>query len=176
MSYTFGGGNERQQVSSEILPEGDYNFRVLECGEPYLNQNDKWVVKVKLSILPSDQWVWDQPWSGQTGAGEKRDGIGDFLLAIGRATALGKEIDWDNIVGARGKCRLRQGEISLGSRKGQKRNEVHYYYRPKQVGPTSEPTKQSFTEAEIKASQAAIGKTLTGKDPDLDVEPDDIPF
>jgi hypothetical protein len=176
MNYTFGGGSERGQVSPDILPEGDYNFRVLECGEPYLNPNDNWVVKVKLSILPSDQWVWDQPWSGKTGMGEKRDGIGDFLLAIGRATTLGQEVDWDNIVGARGRCRLRQGEISQGSRKGQKRNEVHYYYRPKQVGPSAAAPRQSFTEAEVKESQAKIAKTIGAKDPDLDVEPDDIPF
>jgi hypothetical protein len=175
MNYKFGGGNERESMSSEILPEGDYQFRVLECGEPYLNQNHNWVVKIKLAILPTDQWVWDQPWSGQTAAGEKRDGIGDFLLAIGRSTAVGKEVDWDSIVGARGTCRLRQGEIGAGNRKGQKRNEVHYYYRPKQVGPTAEAPRQSFTEQEIKQSQAAIAKTL-GQDPDLDVEPDDIPF
>jgi hypothetical protein len=173
MNYTFSGGSERQQVSSDILPEGDYNFRVLECGEPYLNQNDNWVVKVKLSILPSDQWVWDQPWSGQTGAGEKRDGIGDFLLAIGRAPALGKEIDWDNIAGARGKCRLRQGEISLGSRKGQKRNEVHYYYRPKQVGPTAEPPRQSYSQEEY--NQARRQQEAKSAGPD-DLEPSDIPF
>jgi hypothetical protein len=174
MSYTFGGGNERQQVSSEILPEGDYNFRVLECGEPYLSQKSNWVVKVTLSISPSDQWVWDQPWSGRTEAGEERDGIGDFLLAIGRATVLGKEIDWDNIVGARGRCRLRQGEISLGSRKGQKRNEVHYYYRPKQVGPNAEQApRQSYSQEEY--NQARRQQEAKSAGPD-DLEPTDIPF
>jgi len=172
MSYTFGGGSERQQVPSEILPEGDYNFRVLECGEPYLNQNDNWVVKVKLSILPSDQWVWDQPWSGETGAGQKRDGIGDFLLAIGRAPAIGKEINWDNIVGARGRCRLRQGEIGQGSRKGQKRNEVHYYYRPKQVGPGTEQPPRSYSQDEVSKSAKSAQAAASGGD----IEPDDIPF
>jgi hypothetical protein len=176
MSYKFGGGSERDQAPSDILPEGDYNFRVLECGEPYLNPNNNWVVIVKLAIAPNDQWVWDQPWSGQTGAGDKRDGIGDFLLAIGRPTAIGKEIDWDNIVGARGKCRLRQGEIGAGSRKGQKRNEVHYYYRPKQVGPGAEQRPQTYSPQEVAKASADAERRSGGKDPDLDVAPDDIPF
>ena len=64
----------------------------------------------------------------------------------------------------------------MGTLAGKEVNKVAWFMRPKQVGPSAEAPRQSFTEQEIKASQAAIGKTLTGKDSDLDVEPDDIPF
>src|SRR4029077_3808175 len=105
-----------------------------------------------------------------------RDGIAEFLLAINRAPKIGEEPDWKRLVSAKGKCRLKVEIAAQGSLAGKEVNKVAFFHRPKQVGPATEQPRQSFTQSEIKASQAAIGRTLTGKDPDLDVEPDDIPF
>src|SRR4029077_5668539 len=108
--------------------------------------------------------------------GEDRDGIAEFLLAINRVPKIGEEPDWQRLVGAKGKCRLKVEIAAQGSLAGKEVNKVAFFHRPKQVGASVEPLKQSFTESEIKESQAAIAKTLADKDPDLDVEPDDIPF
>jgi hypothetical protein len=173
-SYRFSGGEQRRPVSGP-LPEGDYQFQVAEYQEPYQKANGNWVLKVRLTI--EGQTVFDQCWSGVDKNDEERDGIGSFLLAVNRAPKnKGDEPDWRKVEGAHGKCRLKVEIAQMGALAGKEVNRVAYYYVPKQVGPSVEPTKQSFTESEIKASQAAIGKTLTGKDPDLDVEPDDIPF
>jgi hypothetical protein len=173
-SYRFSGGEQRRPVSGP-LPEGDYIFAVAEYQPPYQKANGNWVLKVRLTI--EGQTIFDQAWSGTDKNGEDRDGIGEFLLAVNRAPKnKGDEPDWRKVEGARGRCRLKVEIAQMGALAGKEVNRVAYYYRPKQVGPSTEAQKQSFTENEIKKSQAAMGKTLAGKDPDLDVEPDDIPF
>jgi hypothetical protein len=190
-SYKFGGGTQKPlgAAVSGVLPEGDYTFTVLECTEPYLNDNGRWVLKVKLSIPPDDHWVWAAPWSGETDAHEERDGIGDFLLAVNRATAVGKEPDYRRVIGAKGRCRLKLGKDN----KDRERNEVAYFHTPKEVGTSAsafdlssgrksvEPPKQerrpkTYSQEERNEAQRVAEKNARGKDPDLDTAPDDIPF
>jgi hypothetical protein len=172
-SYIYRGEPEQRVFGA--LPEGDYAYVVADCGEPYQKDSGNWVLSVKLLIQPSGASVFANPWSGVTKDGEERDGIGEFLLSCNRAPKPGTEPDWKRCVGARGKCRLKVEIAQMGTLAGKEVNKVAWFMRPKQVGPAAEAPRQSFTESEIKESQAAIAKTLA-KDPDLDVEPDDIPF
>ena len=173
-NYIYRGEPEQRVFGA--LPEGDYAYVVADCGEPYQKDTGNWVMSVKLAIQPSGASVFANPWSGVTKDGEERDGIGEFLLSCNRAPKPGSEPDWKRCVGAKGKCRLKVEIAKMGTLAGKEVNKVGFFHRPKQVGPSAEAPRQSFTESEIRASQAAIGKTLAGKDPDLDVEPDDIPF
>ena len=174
-SYVYRGAPEARVFGP--LPEGDYSFVVSSADEPYF-KNDKWILAVKLTIQPQGIPVFANPWSGTDRNGEDRDGIAEFLLAINRAPAPGDEPEWGRLIGAKGKCRLKVEIAAQGSLAGKEVNKVAWFHRPKQVGPSAEVPRQSFTEQEIKESQAAISKVLGGvpKDPDLDVEPDDIPF
>jgi hypothetical protein len=174
-NYRYRGEPEQRVFGA--LPEGDYMFVVAEIDEPYTNPrsgND--VLPIKLSIQPQGVPVFANPWCGTDKNGEDRDGIAEFLLAVNRAPKIGEEPDWQRLVGAKGKCRLKVEIASQGALAGKEVNKVAWFHRPKQVGPTAEQPPQSFTKAEIKESQAAIAKTIGAKDPDLDVEPDDIPF
>jgi hypothetical protein len=172
-SYIYRGEPESRVFRP--LPQGDYSFVVSIADAPYF-KNDKWILAVKLTIQPQGIPIFANAWSGVDRNGEDRDGIAEFLLAVNRAPAPGDEPEWGRLIGAKGKCRLKVEIAGQGALAGQEVNRVVFFHRPKQVGPTSDPLKQSFTEAELKQSQAAIGKTLAGKDPDLDVAPDDIPF
>jgi hypothetical protein len=172
-SYIYRGEPESRVFGP--LPQGDYSFVVSTADEPYF-KNDKWILAVKLTIQPQGIPIFANPWSGVDRNGEFRDGIAEFLLAVNRAPAPGDKPEWGRLIGAKGKCRLKVEIASQGSLAGKEVNKVAFFHRPKQVGPATEQPRQSFTQSEIKASQAAIGKTLTGKDADLDVEPDDIPF
>jgi hypothetical protein len=171
-SYIYRGEPESRVFGP--LPQGDYSFVVSSADEPYF-KNEKWILAVKLTIQPQGVPIFANPWTGIDRNGEDRDGIAEFLLAVNRAPVPGDEPEWDRLIGAKGKCRLKVEIAAQGTLAGKEVNKVAFFHRPKQVGPTTEPTKQSFTESEIKESQAAIAKTLA-KDPDLDVEPDDIPF
>jgi hypothetical protein len=173
-SYIYRGEPEQRVFGA--LPEGDYAYVVADCGEPYQKDNGNWVLAVKLAIQPSGASVFANPWAGTDKNGEERDGIGEFLLSCNRAPKPGDEPDWKRCAGAKGKCRLKVEIAAQGALAGKEVNKVAFFHRPKQVGPTGEPLQQSFTEAELKKIKAAIGKTLAGQDPDLDVAPDDIPF
>ena len=173
--YIYRGEPEGQKTFG-ALPDGDYAFTVSSADAPYY-KNQHWILAVKLSIQPQGVPVFANPWTGTTTAGEERDGIAEFLLAINRAPAAGEEPRWDRLVGARGKCRLKVEIAKMGTLAGKEVNKVHYFHRPKQVGPSTEPPRQSFTPEEYKKSQEAIAKTVAGPvGSDLDVEPDDIPF
>jgi hypothetical protein len=173
-SYRFSGGEQRRPVSGP-LPEGNYEFVVAEYQEPYQKANGNWVLKVRLTI--QGQAVFDQPWSGETTQGEPRDGIGEFLLAINRAPKnKGDAPDWRKVEGAHGKCRLKVEVAQMGALAGQEVNRVAYYYRPKEIGPTTDqPPRQSYSQAEVeKATQDA--RRRAGAPSDEDIEPSDIPF
>jgi hypothetical protein len=146
------------------LPEGDYNFIVTECDKPYLSQKDNWVLRVVISIpfegeqIAITAWPWSRSEQNNT---DGRDDIGDFLLAVNRASKKNEAPDWPQVIGAKGKCRLRQ-------REGTDSNEVHYFYKPKQVGPAAE---QEFSKEEFaRARKQATAKA--GAPGDLE----DIPF
>lgn len=168
--YRFMGGEERRSFSGP-LPEGDYEFEVADCQEPYQKANNNWVLKVRLTIR--GQTVFDQPWSGETSQGEPRDGIGEFLLAVNRAPATkGDAPDWRKVEGAHGKCRLKLEVAQMGSMAGKEVNRIAYYYRPKEVGPTAAP-KQGVSDAKW-AEQQRRSKQAAGAP--SDEEPNDIPF
>ena len=151
--YKFMGGSPRKV--SAPLPEGDYDFSVLDCGEPYLTANGNWALKV--ALLVEGQRVLYTPWSrSETNNPDNRDGIGDFLLAINCAPVAGQKFDWQKVIGARGRLRLRL-------RQGTDWPEVHYFHVPHQLDQPQQP------------SAAASLPTKRPID-DLDQEPDDIPF
>src|SRR4029077_19554861 len=172
-SYIYRGEPESRVFGP--LPQGDYSFVVSTADEPYF-KNDKWILAIKLTIQPQGIPIFANPWSGIDRNGEDRDGIAEFLLAVNRAPAPGDEPEWGRLIGAKGKCGLRVEIAEACAREGKEVNKVAFFHRPKQVGSTLSQMPQSFTENEIKKSQAAIAKTLGVKDPDLDVAPDDIPF
>jgi hypothetical protein len=172
-SYKYRGAPEARAFGP--LPKGDYSFVVTGADAPYF-KNDKWILAVKLTIQPQGVPVFANPWSGIDKNGEDRDGIAEFLLAINRTPAVGEEPDWGKLIGAKGKCRLKIEIAQAGALEGKEVNKVAFFHRPKQVGPLAQGPRQNFTEQEIKKSQAAIAKTLGVKDPDLEPEPDDIPF
>jgi hypothetical protein len=157
------------------LPEGDYGFTVASGDEPY-KKNDKWILPVKLAIQPDGTPVFANPWSGVDKNGQERDGIAEFLLAINRTPAVGEEPEWGKLIGAKGKCRLKQEEAQQGKLKGKMVNKVAFFHRPKQLPSAESSSRVNFTEAEIQKSQQAIAKVL-GKSPEEEnLEPDDIPF
>jgi hypothetical protein len=172
--YRYRGAPEERAFGP--LEPGDYNFVVSDVTEPRRSEAGNLVLGVKLSIQPSGQIVFANPWQGMTSSGEDRDDIAAFLHAINRIPKIGEEPRWQQLVGARGRVRLKVEIAQQGNLAGKSVNKVAFFHRPKQVGPTAEPPRQSFTEGEINESQAAIAKVLGIKDPDLDVAPDDIPF
>jgi len=170
-SYRFSGGEQRRPVSGP-LAEGDYGFEVAEYQEPYQKANGNWVLKVRLTI--QGQTIFDQPWSGETTQGEPRDGIGEFLLACGRAPKnKGDEPDWGKVEGAHGKCRLKVETAQMGALAGKPVNRVAYYYRPKEVGPTASEQPRSYTPDEFAKARKEAAKQAGGPS---EMEPEDIPF
>jgi hypothetical protein len=79
------------------------------------------------------------------------------------------------LIGARGRCQLTTETAQQGKLAGKAVNKVHYWIRPREVGPTTEQQPRSFTKEEVEQSRKATIKAVE-RDPDLDVEPDDIPF
>lgn len=161
MSYKYHGEPESKAFGP--LPTGDYSFVVSGSDEPY-QKNGHWILPVKLTIQPSDLTVFANPWSGMTTSGEARDGIAEFLLAINRAPEVGEEPNWTKLAGARGKCRLKVEVAAKGALAGQEVNKVAYFYRPKELKPSSAAAPKQEQQRQ---------KT---NDPVLDHEPDDIPF
>lgn len=152
------------------LAEGDYQFVVAECDEPYESKAGNQVLPVKLTIQPDGTPVFDNPWAGTDKNGAERDGIAEFLLAVNRAPKPGQEPNWRSVVGAKGKCHLKVVIAEQGNLAGKEVNKVAWYFVPKQVGPTTE--QQTYTEPEAKKAAQAV-QTAAGGD---EMEPDDIPF
>jgi hypothetical protein len=174
--YTFQGGSDKQfqsrNIPLDVLPEDDYDFRILTAQEPYYKADtERWVMKCLLSIGTKGHEVSYSPStavSGKDRDGVKRDAIGDLFIAVNRAPRKGEEIEVGRLIGAGGRCRLKK-EIW----NNEERNAVARIYIPKQVGPTSEqPPRQSYSPEEVaqasKSAQAAAGGG--------DIAPDDIPF
>jgi hypothetical protein len=171
--YTFQGGSEKQarNIPLDVLPEGDYDFRISTAQEPYYKADtERWVMKCLLYIEPKGHEVYYQPSTALSGLdrdGVKRDAIGDLFIAVNRAPKQGEEIEVGRLIGACGRCRLKKETWN-----DQERNTVARIYVPKQVGPTASQQPPSYSPAEVnkaaKAAQAAAGGD--------DVAPDDIPF
>jgi hypothetical protein len=156
-----------------LLPEGDYSFIVTEADEPSKNANGNWVLHLTLSIQPSGTPVWANPWAGTDRLGEKRNQIAEFLICINRKPKEDEDVDWDSLVGAKGKCRIVQREEKReGAYKGKLRNEVHYFYTPKAVktGAPQEEKQQSFSQSDFQ--KARKQQQVSAGEP----EPSDIPY
>jgi len=176
-TYRFQKPSERPAFGA--LQEGDYTFVVSQCGEPYTNpKSGNLVLAVKLAIQPGGTPVFANPWAGTDRTGEERDDIAVFLLAVNRAPKPGEEPDWDRVVGAKGKCRLKVEIAQMGALAGKEVNKVHYFYAPKQVGPTAnKQPRQNYSPAEVAKAAAEQQHRSAGlAGPDLGTEPDDIPF
>ena len=155
--YQFLGGSTRRSgpLRLEPLPVGDYNFTVRNCSAERESKSGlSWVITVELEIIFNDErlTILDYPSTAkdQDEAAEVRDGIGDFLLAVDRVPK-GAFVP-DQVLGARGKCRLKIEEAT-GSYPA--KNKVAYYYVPREI-------KQSA------APKPVVQSTLE--------EPDDLPF
>jgi hypothetical protein len=167
--WTYQGDPGERNVGG-LLPDGDYDYIVLSCGEPYESKAHNIVVSVELEIQgPHKIRVFYNPWTGTDSSGEKRDGIADFLHAIGRVPKVGEEPNWRRLEGARGRCRLTHETAKQGKYQGQELNKVHYLYRPKIVGETNTVT--SYPESEVKQAQRETTRRAGGK-----ADPDDIPW
>lgn len=157
--YVYNGITERRQSSEKthtVIKEGDYDFTVVSFKEPYNKgtfDEPRWVLPATLLIDKEDTTVLYYPWSGQNTYGEHFDHIGEFLHGINRVPKKGEEPLWTNIIGAKGRCHLRVETATRGKWQGQKVNTVGWIYSPK-------PLQKSGGEA----------------GPDLDTEPDDLPF
>ena len=161
MPYIYTGEVEFGGRKSEVLPDGDYKFRVGEILQrPYQKQNGNWVCQLRLEIEPSGQWVFSSPWSGVDKNGKARDGIVEFLASINRLPARGAEPEWSALVGASGTVTLGSETASQGKRAGQMVNKVNYFHAPRQL---------------VKPAQQPPAKVIEGED-DLDWGPRDIPF
>lgn len=142
--YTFQGGDKRkagngfQKRERTLLPEGDYKFRVLEVKPPHKSAKGNHVLSVKINIEVHDRWIWFSVWSGEDSNHQKRDGIGDFLKGIGRSYAIGEKPDWDDLVGARGRCRIKVETPITGPYAGQERNVVAFVFAPRELAPVQE--------------------------------------
>ena len=167
-TYKFAGGEDRKAFGP--LPAGDYPFRVAECPAPYQKDDGKWVLNVRLSILPGGETVFAPVWSGTDKNGDDRDGIGEFLIAVNRAPAVGQEPLWAKIVGARGKCKLKVEIAQQGALAGKEINRVERFYRPKEIGPGT----QTASQPEVKTGQAQTKQAAA--DVTNQFEPDDIPY
>jgi hypothetical protein len=163
-AYKFSGGSEPKGFSGLLKP-GDYGFQVQDFTGPYQKETDgKWVVKLRLSILPEGQTVFSSAWTGTDRNGENRDGIGDFLISINRAPPPGAQPDWEHIIGAKGRCRLKIEVAQQGKLAGKEVNRVAFFHRPRELSPeTYDP--HEFEQKMRESAQGGSGE-----------EPDDIPF
>lgn len=157
--YIFLGGSEKhfRDIPTDILPDGDYNFKILDAQEPYLKaETNRWVMRVRLRIEPTGHEIFYTPSTSADGGldrdGTKRDAIGDLFLAVNRAPDTpGEEIEVGRLLGAHGRCRLKT-EIW----KERERNAVARIYVPQRL------------EKEL----PKVGPNP----PPGDDEPDDLPF
>lgn len=140
--YLYNGPPESRQAF-EVLPEGDYDFEVLQADPPY-QKNAKWVMRVRLVIRPSGHTVFASPWTGEAANGF-RDQIAEFLHCVNRVPKVGLEPDWDNLVKASGTCHLAVEIASQGKLAGKEVNKVAYWHVPKTLEaepPTLRPIKR----------------------------------
>ena len=158
--YIYQGAPEERAFGP--LPAGDYTFKIVSADPPYF-KNEHWVMPLKVAIEPSGLYVFANPWSGTDRNGEIRDGIAELLVAVNRVPAKGQEPEWDKLVGARGKCRLKVEVAQVGALAGKEVNKVAFFHRPKQL---------------VEQQLPKVGPKPPVNEPadDLNMEPTDIPF
>jgi hypothetical protein len=170
MKYIYQG--EPEERVSGPLAEGDYDFVVLNAGEPYESKAGNPVLKVELEIQGSrkikvfyNAVIWTDS------DGKKRDGIADFLHAIARVPKIGEEPRWSSLEGARGRLRLTTEVAGAGKYQGQTLNKVHYLYRPRVVGGNQQNTVTAYSSDEVKQAREEAARRAGEK-----TTPGDIPF
>jgi hypothetical protein len=161
-AYRYKEPPPRGQIASGALPENDYDFVVVSCGEPYESKAGNLVLPVELTIQPHGVRVFANPWTGVTKDREERDGIAEFLLCINRAPKVGEEPNWAALVGAKGRCRLRVEIAQMGAMAGSPVNKVAYFHAPKQI------------DTELEKIQRKVSNKINPKASSED--PDEIPF
>jgi hypothetical protein len=172
--YVYSGEPEERPVGP--LPDGDYDFVLLRCGEPYESKAGNIVVSAELEIKPSGRTVFYNPWVGTDKNGEKRDGIADFLHAIGLVPKIGEEPRWDQLAGARGRLRLTTEIAGAGKYQGQQVNKVHYLYRPHAAVGNQAGTVTTYSADEVKQAHERAENAARGTGSIRGNEPKDIPF
>jgi hypothetical protein len=141
---------------------------VIEAGQPYQSKSGKWVVVIKLAVQPSGKHVWYRPWAGETKDGDFRDNISEFLKAVKRVPQGRNEVDWNKVLGAKGKCRIKVEQYN-----GEDVNTVGWFYVPKGLPPETkhqDAAKVSVSDFE-KARKAQENKTRGGEP-----EEDSLPY
>jgi hypothetical protein len=182
--YIYTGDYEDRSETSggphELLEPGDYEFEVVNFTEPYQKPDGKWVLKLTLGILPGHEWVWANPWRGTDRNGKKHNKIDEFLACVNRAPKKGESPDWDSIIGAKGKCRIKHEPDFTDPEK--MREAVDFFFAPKAIGPGAGETKfsqqeyaEKMTAAQKPANREYI-KMMSQPKPADDEEPDEIPF
>lgn len=154
------------------LPEGDYNYTVTDCQEPYESNAGNSVLPIKLAIEPDDTPVFANPWTGYTSSGDFRDNIAEFLVSCNRAPAEGAEPNWARVIGAKGRCHLKVEIAAKGNLAGKEVNKVGWFYAPKQLEKQTTFTKEEYDR--LRKDMKQLDKEAI-KDSGQ-AEPDDIPF
>jgi hypothetical protein len=166
--YVYSGEPEERSIGP--LADGDYDFVVTQCGEPYESKAGNLVLSVELEIQGSRKvTVFYNPWVGVDKNGEKRDGVADFLHAINRVPKIGEEPRWDKLAGARGRLRLTTEIAGAGKYQGQSINKVHYLYRPRVAAGSETNTVTTYSSDEVKQAREDVARRAGA-------EPTDIPF
>jgi hypothetical protein len=149
----------------DVLPEGDYSCTVLECSGLEKSKTGKDMITVKLDI--SGKHVWYRPWSGKTKDGDVRDNISEFLKAVNKVPK--GEMNWQSVVGAKGKCRIKHGEYN-----GDVTNEVGWFYVPRTTRPANPDADkgQSISADEFQKLREQQEKQIAGDE----VDPDSISY
>jgi hypothetical protein len=168
MAYKY---NEPPKRTYDVLEEGDYQVTVIECGEPYESKTGKDVVAVKLEVKPSKTHVYYRPWTGKTKDGDFRDNISEFLKAVNRAPKVGQEPNWKGVVGAQGKCRIKQGEYN-----GDTINEIGWFYVPRDTKTATTGQNKADIGKQQSISADEFQKLREQQQASGQADPDNIPY
>ena len=170
-TYQYDPTASAERPVFEPLPEGDYNFVVIQnpfaaSNAPIKKENGRFVLNLKLAVGPEHVHVFANPWTGKDKNGKNHDNIGEFLRAVGRVPAPGTEVNWDKLIGAKGKAHIKTEISTVGKLAGKPVNVVAYFIAPKDVK----------AGVSVPAPAVKRGPQPPTEPDDLDMEPSDIPF
>ena len=149
-SYKAGSG------APGVVPAGTYSFEVVHAKNTSSSTGNEMIALTL--VVGNGTFVYDH----LVFVNQKRciDKIDSFRAAIGQTVVVGEDYDLDA-----SECMDQTGQVQLGvgtDNKGADRNEVVRY-----LARDVERKTKTATVAPVKSTQ---------RDPDLDHEPDDIPF
>jgi hypothetical protein len=152
------------------IPEGTYDFTVLDVGELYISPKGNDTLPLKLQVGPEKAHIFDNPAAGTDKNGEPFDKIAQFLKACGRAPAIGQEPAWNKLVGAKGRAHIKIEIAQQGKLTGKEVNKVAYYVFATDIRATKEVTRRPNPMSTSALPQSNVATNVG------DVDPDDIPF